>query len=70
MSTESSLPAPGDLLARDGAFYTIGELQDSLDGPLVVAVIEDPEVQPQRVIIKAADLRPAGRAGSTPIWRS
>lgn len=62
-------PAPGHLLARDGAFYTLEALAPSLDGPLFVATTEDPTLVPGRITGKVAELQPAGRAGGTPIWR-
>lgn len=70
MTPETPTPAPGDLYARDKHFYLITELRDSLDGPLVVADAQTEDVQPRQRILKASDCRPAGRAGTTPIWES
>lgn len=68
--TSPPLPAVGDLLARDTVLYPITELRESLDGPLVVATADLPDLMPQQVILKASDCRPAGMAGDLRIWRT
>ncbi len=68
--TATDTPSPGHLLARDGEFYPITEIRESLDGPLVVADAPREGMIPARLILKAADLRAAGQAGETTIWRT
>jgi hypothetical protein len=73
----SATPAVGDHLSREHgpekgqAFYEIVELRDTLDGPLVVARLDEAAAAHHghsEIQLKASDLRAAGTIAGATIW--